>query len=113
LTLLLEDSEAAGRIVDQIVEISVRLSPVVDAPPVQPEPSAQPDEEQLRLLGQYQERIEVLEGENTRLADQLKSLQAREQSLQNENGRLTAALERFEAQESSLESSVFRTRGKP
>lgn len=108
LTILLEDPNAAGRIVDQIAEISARLSSVIAATPVQPEPVAQPDQEQLRLLEQYQERIESLEDENARLANQLKSLLEREQSLQNENDRMTAALERFEAQESSLKSENTR-----
>jgi hypothetical protein len=108
LTILLEDSAAAGRIVDQIAEISLRLSPVIAAAPEQPQPVAQPDEEQLRVLEQYQERIEALEDENARLANQLKGLQEREQRLQNENDRMTAALERFEAQESSLESENAR-----
>ena len=108
LTILLEDSNAAGRIVDQIAEISLRLSPVIAATPEQPQPVAQPDEEQLRLVGQYQERIETLEDENARMANQLKGLQEREQSLQNENDRMTAALERLEAQESSLKSENAR-----
>jgi len=102
LTLLLEDSAAAGRIVDQIAEISARLSPVIAATPVQPEPVAQLDEELLRQLGQYQERIASLESENARLTEQ--------QLLQGDQTQVAAQVEREELRErlEALESR-FRT----
>jgi len=109
LTLLLEDSEATGRIVDQIAEISLRLSPVIAATPVQPEPVAQPDEEQLRLLGQYQERIESLEDENARLTEQLKRLQE-QQLLQGDQTQVAAQVERLQGEKDALAAQAQQLR---
>ena len=114
LTILLEDSAAAGRIVDQIAEISLRLSPVIAATPVQPEPVAQPDEEQLRLLEQYQERIESLESENASLSERLKRLQEQQQLLQGDQtqvaARMTAQVERLQGEKDVLAAQAQQLR---
>jgi hypothetical protein len=104
LTLLLEDSEAAQGIVDQIAEISARLSPPAAPPASEPrEASVQATQEQLRMIEQYRERIASLEQENARMADQLARIRRQEQTLQGENEQLSAALQRLEDQEQSLE----------
>ena len=110
LTLLLEDSEAAGRIVDQIAEISLRLSPVIAANSVQPEPVAQTDEEQLRLLEQYQERIESLEDENARLTEQLKRLQEQQQLLQGDQTQVAVQVERLQGEKEGLAAQAQQLR---
>lgn len=110
LTLLLEDSETAGRIVDQIAEISARLSPAAAAPPVQPEPVAQLDEEQLRLLAQYQERIGVLEDENAGLADQLKRLQEQQLLLKGDQTQAAAQVERLQDEKEALSAQAQQLR---
>jgi peptidoglycan hydrolase CwlO-like protein len=113
LTLLLENSESAGRIVDQIAEISARLAPPVAAPPVaavepSAEPTAQPDQELLAQLQQSRDRIAELEQENGRLTDELAALQSREQALRDANDVLTADLQRLQAEEQSLEQENAR-----
>ena len=110
LTLLLEDSEAAGRIVDQIAEISLRLSPVIAANSVQPEPVAQTDEEQFRLFEQYQERIESLEDENARLTEQLKRLQEQQQLLQGDQTQVAVQVERLQGEKEGLAAQAQQLR---
>ncbi len=122
LTLLLEDPEAAGRIVDQIGEISARLTPASDVPALEapavattpgergaePEPTAQPDQELLAALQQSRARIAELERQNSLLTEQLTALQAREQTLRDSNENLTADLERLQAERRALEQEKAR-----
>ena len=113
LTLLLEDSAAAGRIVDQIAEISSRLAPAAAATAAAPtlpqvEPGAEPDQELLGQLQQSRDRIAELEQENSRLTERLSALESREQTLRDANDGLTADLKRLEDREQSLESENSR-----
>ena len=116
LTLLLEDPEAAGRIVDQIAEISARqaqsaalaAAPPPAEPAVRSEAAVQPDEQLLAQLQQSRGRIAQLEQENSRLTDQLGRLQEQEQTLRDANDELTADLRRLQAEEQDLERENAR-----
>jgi hypothetical protein len=121
LTLLLEDAAAAGRIVDQIGEISTRLAPAVAAPaaattavqaepPVQPEAVVQPDEELLAQLRQYRDRIAELEQENSRLTNQIKRLQDQQQLLQGDQAAVAAQLEQLEEERAALSAAAEQLR---
>jgi hypothetical protein len=115
LTLLLEDAAAAGRIVDQIGEISARLAPAVAAPAaattaVQAEPPVQPDEELLAQLRQYRDRIAELEQENSRLTNQIKRLQDQQQLLQGDQAAVAAQLEQLEEERAALSAAAEQLR---
>jgi hypothetical protein len=115
LTLLLEDAAAAGRIVDQIGEISARLAPAVAAPAaattaVQAEPAVQPDEELLAQLRQYRDRIAELEQENSRLTDQLEHLQDQQQLLQGDQAQVAAQLGQLEEEKAALNAAAEQLR---
>jgi predicted nucleic acid-binding Zn-ribbon protein len=112
LTLLLQDPAAAGRIVEQIGEISARLAPAVTAaqaatvqaePEVSPATTTQPDVQLLAELQKSRERIAELEQENSLLTERLNALESREQTLEQENARLSEQLERLESQQQMLE----------
>jgi hypothetical protein len=113
LTLLLRDPDAAGRIVDQIGEISVRLAapgatpapaitPTEAEPAVQPEAVVQPDEELLARLQRSRDRIAELEQENSRLTDQIERLEGQQRLLQGDQAEVAAKLEQLEEEKASL-----------
>jgi len=119
LTLLLEDPEAAGRIVDQIAEISARqaqaaalaAAPPPAEPAVRQEAAVQPDEQLLAQLQQSRGRIAQLEQENSRLTDQLDRLQDQQQLLQGDQAAVAAQLERLEEERAALNSAAEQLRG--
>jgi DNA repair exonuclease SbcCD ATPase subunit len=116
LTLLLEDSRTAGRIVDQIAEISARLAPPAEAPRVaetasEAEPSAQPDPELLAQLRQSRERIAELEQENARLTGQLQRLEDQQKLLEGDQAEVAAQLAQLEEERADLSAAADRLRG--
>jgi hypothetical protein len=116
LTLLLEDPAAAGRIVEQIGQINARLAAgaaaaVSTGTSTRAETGAQPEEAQLAQLQQARDRVAVLEQENGRLTERLRTLESREGTLQEANDRLTADLTRLQAREQSLERENARLTG--
>jgi hypothetical protein len=123
LTLLLDDSAAAGRIVDQIGEISARLTAASAAvaaeapggaeasePSAGTEPTARPDPELLARLEQAQDRIAELERENSLLTDRLESLQQQQQLLQGDQAEVAAQLAQLEEDKASLTAAVEQLR---
>jgi DNA repair exonuclease SbcCD ATPase subunit len=118
LALLLEDPQAAGRIVDQIAEISARLTQVTPtaaatadaATPPPAGPVVQPDEELLAQLQQYRDRIAELEQEYSRLTEQLARLQDQQQLLQGDQAEVAAQLERLEEEKAAQNAAAEQLR---
>jgi len=101
LTLLLEDPAAAGRITDQLGQISIRLAAPAAAVE-QIEPDVQPDEALLEQLRQARNRITELEQENSRLTDRLARIESQQQLLQGDQAEVAAELEQLEQENSRL-----------
>jgi len=98
LEILLEDSDAASAIVDQIAEAGIRLRSREELPDRE-SIAANPSEEQAELLKRYEETNRSLESENRRLSEQLSRLEELESSLDSENTRLGETLARLQEQQ--------------
>jgi hypothetical protein len=121
LTLLLEDPAAAGRIVDQIGEISARLAqagtaaaaaaaPTQVEPEVRPETLQQPDEALLAQLQQSRDRIAQLEQENERLSGQLERLESQQQLLQGDQAEVAAQLAQLQEEKAAVTTAAEQLR---